>query len=287
MAASKRPTRTRATPGLVTLLTDFGDRDGYVGAMKGVIASVAPEVQVIDICHAVPPQDLLHAGLTWRSAVRYFPPGSVHVGVVDPGVGTQRRVLAFEALGSVFLAPDNGLIGLVLDRRQVRRAISVRNRRYFLSEVSSTFHGRDIFAPVAARIATGLALDSLGREVDSYCRQTLPRVRRRRLGEHGRKGARILEERGEVVYVDRFGNAVTNIPPRPGARLSSLETATGRRFPRIESTYATVAAGTPLLLVGSLGFLEIAVNQGSAVRDLDLRCGDRVVAQWIEQPEQD
>lgn len=267
----------------ITLLTDFGDRDGYVGAMKGVIASLAPRVPVIDICHATPPQDLLHAGLTWRSAVRFFPRGSVHVGVVDPGVGTERRILAFDALGSVFLAPDNGLIGLVLQKREVRRVIAVKDTRFFLPEVSSTFHGRDIFAPVAARLATGLDLESLGRPVRSYRRMALPRPRRRRLGRSGSTTGRgTVEERGEVMYVDRFGNVVTNIALRDGARLKRMEAARSHCFDRIEPTYGSVPGGTALLLVGSLGFLEIAVNRGSATRDLDLRTGDRVVALWEE-----
>lgn len=279
----KKPRTAKAA--CISLLTDFGDRDGYVGAMKGVIASLAPAVSVIDICHAVPPQDLLHAGLIWRSVVRFFPRGSVHVGVVDPGVGTERRILAFDALGSVFLAPDNGLIGLVLQKREVRRVVAVKDRRYFLPEVSSTFHGRDIFAPVAARIATGLDLESLGRPVRSYRRQTLPRPRRRRVGP--RSGATTgrrttVEERGEVMYVDRFGNVVTNIPPREGVRLKRMEAARSHCFDRVEPTYGSVPAGTALLLVGSLGFLEIAVNRGSAARDLDLRPGDRVVAVWEE-----
>ena len=281
MTQKKPRTAKKAdTPGPITLLTDFGDRDGYVGAMKGVIASLAPNVPVIDICHAVPPQDLLHAGLTWRSTVRFFPRGSVHVGVVDPGVGTARRILAFDALGSVFLAPDNGLIGMVLQKREVRRVIAVNDRRYFLPEVSSTFHGRDIFAPVAARIATGLELESLGRAVRSYHRQTLPRPRRRRLPPRSAKGRQMVEERGEVMYVDRFGNVVTNIPPRRGDRLKCMETARSHRFHRIEPTYGSVPRGTALLLVGSLGFLEIAVNRGSAASDLDLRRGDPVVALW-------
>lgn len=248
--------------------------------MKGVIASLAPDVPVIDICHAVPPQDVLHAGLTWRSATPFFPRGSVHVGVVDPGVGTSRRILAFAARGSVFLAPDNGLIGLVLGRREVRRVIAVTEKRYFLPEISSTFHGRDIFAPVAARIATGLDLSALGREVRSYRRQTLPTPRRRRLqgASAGRRQA--VEERGEVIYVDVFGNAVTNIQPRPGARLKRVETAKSRPFDRIEAAYGSVPGGTALLLIGSLGFLEIAVNRASAARELDLRRGDRVVALW-------
>lgn len=278
-----RDGETRAS-GPITLLTDFGDRDGYVGAMKGVIASLAPGVAVIDICHAVPPQDLLHAGLTWRSAVPFFPRGSVHVAVVDPGVGTARRILAFEARGSVFLAPDNGLIGFVLSRRDVRRVVAVKDRQYFLPEVSSTFHGRDIFAPVAARVAVGLDLGALGPAVRSYRRQALPKSRRRRVRSpaRGGHGPCMVEERGEVVYIDRFGNVVTNIPAREGVRFARLETERAHRFDKLAEAYGSTPRGRALLLVGSLGFLEIAVNQGSAARVLDLDRGDRVVVFWKE-----
>lgn len=267
-------------PGPITLLTDFGDRDGYVGAMKGVLASLAPGVPVIDICHAVPPQDLVHAGLTWRSAVPFFPRGTVHVAVVDPGVGTERRILAFEARGSVFLAPDNGLIGFVLGARDVKRVIAVEESGYFLPRISSTFHGRDIFAPVAARLSGGLELESFGRATRSYHRLTLPKPRRRRLKPRSPRARPAIEERGEVVYIDGFGNVVTNIAPREGERLKRLETAGSHSFDTLEETYGRVPRGRALVLVGSLGFLEIAVNQGSAARELELRRGDRVIATW-------
>ena len=244
--------------------------------MKGVIASLAPAVPVVDICHAVPPQDLLYAGLTWRFAVPFFPRGSVHVAVVDPGVGTARRILAFDAMGSTFLVPDNGLIGFVLSRRQVRKVVAVKDKRYFRPEISSTFHGRDIFAPVAAHVAAGTGLDALGPRVRSYRRQTLPRPRRRR----SRTAPEVFEEHGEVIHVDRFGNVVTNITPREGLRLRQLDAAKGHRFEKLRRTYGSVPRGRSLLLVGSLGFLEIAVNQGSAACELDLRRGDRVVVLW-------
>ena len=209
-----------------------------------------------------------------------------------PSATPQRRVRELAACGQIvgphhldvrvpaLAIANRAELVLVRQKREIRRVIAVKARRYFLPEISSTFHGRDIFAPVAARIAMGLELELLGGTVRSYRRQTLPRPRRRRLTPRSARGEQTVEERGEVVYVDRFGNAVTNITPRKGDRLKLMETARSHRFRRIEPTYASVPRGTALLLVGSLGFLEIAVNRGNAASDLDLRRGDRVVALW-------
>ena len=261
-----------ASPALITLLTDFGLKDGYVAAMRGVIASLAPDVSVVDISHEIEPQAVRRAGLVWAQAVRYFPRGSIHVAVVDPGVGSRRKIIAFSAGGSIYLAPDNGLIGYVFGRRQIRKAVEVRRRRLFLEPLSDTFHGRDIFAPVAAHLALGLALEELGPPARAFRLESLPRARcRRRAG--------ILELRGEVVDVDRFGNAVTNLEPPPGGRF--LEAQAGAlKLRRLERSYAAVARGTPLLIVGSMGYLELAVREGSAAEGHGLRIGDKIVARW-------
>ncbi len=266
------------SPRLITLLTDFGSRDGYVGAMKGVIARFAPEARVVDICHEIHPQDIRRAGIVWAEAVRFFPEASVHVAVVDPGVGTRRRILGFEARGSVFLAADNGLIGYVLGRREIRRSVEVKCRELFLTPVSSTFHGRDIFAPIAARLSMGLDLDALGPHARSFRFETLPRPRisRRRL-----RGKERVLARGEVVHVDAFGNAITNLRRLEGSKLEALETG-GGRIRGLSRAYADVEPGEVLALVASSGFLEIAVNGGSAVESLRLRRGDPVVA-WFSR----
>lgn len=261
---------------IVTLLTDFGVRDSYVGAMKGVLASLAPGVPVVDLCHELPPQDVLRAGLVWCDAVRYFPAGCIHVAVVDPGVGTRRRLLAVEARGSCFLAPDNGLLGLVLARHEVRRIHAITNKSLFLEEVSRTFHGRDIFAPVAARLATGLELGSVGPRLRSYQRIEEPKAHRRSVRINGKAA---LEERGEVVHIDAFGNAILNLRPLSRRRLIALRI--GRlELKRTRTTYGDVAPGGELLLVGSSGRLEIAVNQGNAAVELGIRVGERVTALW-------
>lgn len=260
---------------MITLLTDFGLRDGYVGTMKGVIASIAPATRVVDICHDVAPQDLQHAGVAWGAALPYFPRGCVHVAVVDPGVGTRRRLLLFRARGSVFLVPDNGLIGYVLSRREIRDVIHIKNRRYFLPEVSATFHGRDIFAPVAARLAAGLEPSSLGPSITVYRRNTLPRPRRRQV----QKRPRVVEERGEVLYVDGFGNVVINIRPQSTARFRRLN-GPGFEARRLRRTYGDVPPGELVVFVGSMGWLEIACHGGNAAEVLGWSRGERISVRW-------
>jgi len=261
---------------VITLLTDFGLRDGYVAAMKGVIASLAPEVRVVDISHEVDPGGVRRGGMVWRAALPWFPRGTVHVGVVDPGVGSARRILALEARGSIVLAPDNGLVSYALERREVRRARSVESRELFLEPVSDTFHGRDVFAPVAARLARGLELEAVGPAAGEIEWHGLPPARRRR------RPAGVVEIRGEVVDTDRFGNATTNLAPPRGARLLEIEIGS-RRLDRLSRSYAEAGRGSPLAIVGSLGFVEIAVSGGSAAGELGIRVGDRVTGRWAER----
>jgi S-adenosylmethionine hydrolase len=262
---------------VITLLTDFGLSDAYVGSMKGVLVGLCPEAAIVDVSHGIPPQDLLRAGLVWAAAVPYFPPGTVHVAVVDPGVGTRRRILAVEAEGRFFLAPDNGLLGYVLGRRsRIRRSVDVRRRELFLSPVSNTFHGRDIFAPVAARIAGGLPLAELGPRVRPVHWGRLPRTRTRR---RARGSGWVIEEVGELLSIDSFGNVTTNIRPRDGSRLLELEFS-GRVLRKLSKTYGDGAIGQPLVLEGSTGYLEVALNQGRADETLGLKPGMRVQALW-------
>jgi len=262
--------------GVITLLTDFGLDDGYVAAVKGVIASLAPDARVIDVCHRIPAHDVRRGGIVWASAVPYFPPGTVHVAVVDPGVGTARRILAVEARGSIFLAPDNGIIGHVASRREIRSSVEVRAKKYFLPRVSATFHGRDVFAPVAARLASGLAVEALGPPRRPTSWDALPSPRRRTVARGGR---RVVEDRGEIVLTDGFGNAVTNLRPPEGRRLESL-VAGGLTLRGLHRAYGEAPEGAPLVLVGSTGHVEIAVNRGRASEALQLRVGDRVTATW-------
>ncbi len=264
---------------LITLLTDFGLQDEYVGVMKGVIAGIAPTVRVVDISHAVCPQDVVHGAFLLAAAYPFFPPGSVHLAVVDPGVGGPRRILAAECGGHRFVAPDNGLLERVLAGRPDARLVAVENRRYFLDQISDTFHGRDIFAPVGAHLAGGLPPAQLGPVVD---RRTVVSG----VVPHCRFTDRDSIE-GVVVAVDRFGNLMTNIDRAALERLTG-RTAAGRLVVELVGkwagdlvrAYSHAAAQAPLALVGSRGLLEISVNGGSAQKALSAAIKDQVRVRW-------
>ena len=250
---------------MVTLLTDFGLQDEYVGVMKGAILSVQPAASIVDLCHQIPPGDVERAAWMLEWSWRYFPPGTVHVAVVDPGVGSSRKILCVSHRKHFFLAPDNGLLSCVLAGSRRPHAIWVKNPRFFLKPVSRTFHGRDIFAPVAAHLSGGLDPAELG-----------PRVRTVRLLPVSRPAHRKDGTRGRIIQFDRFGNAATNLPWVAAARGRWSVLVNGRPIAEIQPSYSAVPEGTPLAVVGSRGLLEIAINRGSADRDLGLRIGDSV-----------
>lgn len=260
---------------IVTLLSDFGTQDEYVGVMKGVIAGINPDARVVDITHSIEPQDITHGAYILAAAYRYFPAGTLHVAVVDPGVGGARRILAVECHGHRFLAPDNGLLERVLTDSSDSVVVSVQDRRYYLERVSDTFHGRDIFAPVAARLAAGLPLAALGPVIDRQ-RIVSGAVPRWRFST-----PRCID--GIVVAVDRFGNLMTNIEAAAIHTLS-LQGADGRltveiadkRIDGIGHAYDQVHRFSPLAIIGSRGLLEISVNRGDARRTLGVEKNDRV-----------
>ncbi|MBC7228701.1 MAG: SAM-dependent chlorinase/fluorinase [Thermoflexales bacterium] len=274
---------------VITLLTDFGTEDEYVGVMKGVILSIAPGVPLVDLSHRIPPQDVRRAAFLLANAVPYFPPDTVHLAVVDPGVGTERRPLAVRTPTGTFVGPDNGLFSWVLAEVPEWTAVEIRELAYRLPRVSSTFHGRDIFAPAAAHLAAGVPLEGLGPRVEDPVVLPPPRLEIR---------AGVLE--GEVLYADRFGNLVTSIGRfrweggdlrlAPAFRPASGERTVGAAAARvvlagaelrgIRRTYGDVPVGELLALVGSSGFLEIAVRQGSAAAVLGAAPGTPVTV-WV------
>ena len=254
---------------IVTLTTDFGLRDGYVAAMKGAMLSAAPDVRLVDVTHEVPAQDVMAAAFTLRQAVPHFPAGTVHLAVVDPGVGTERRAVAarFEIGGAThaFVGPDNGLLPLVVGSEAVGDVVALPTE----AAASATFHGRDVFGPAAARLAAGDALDTLGPPTDALTPMHWPLPRVDDQGVYGM-----------VLHVDRFGNCVTNI-----TREDVEQHSAGRAFKCYAGaavfrshgrTYAEVGAGDPLTLFGSSGHLEIAVNRGHASQLLSVERGDTV-----------
>lgn len=251
---------------IITLLTDFGKRDPYVAVMKGVILSLSPETNLVDLTHQIPPQDITTAAFFLSEAAPLFPPGTIHLAVVDPGVGTSRRGLAAKAGGHFWVGPDNGLFHLVFQLSGSVEAVSLENPRYFRESVSPTFHGRDIFAPVAAHLSLGAPLGALGPPITDPVALPWP------------EPAFTPEAvRGEIVYVDGFGNLVSNIRGRDllgwlgeAAPLLILGSLTLQKIGR---TYGEVPPGELLALVGSHGFLEISCNQGSAALRLGVDKG--------------
>lgn len=244
---------------LVTLLTDFGASDPYVAAMKGVILSQCPRARLVDISHQVPPHDILAGAMVLAEAAPYFPPETVHVVVVDPGVGTDRRILAGKFGGQRFLFPDNGVISVVAETMPLEDLVVVRNTDFFQpGGPSRTFQGRDVFAPLAAQLLNGLDVRRLGPQPDTYKLLELPVPRQ---GDDG-----II---GEIMYVDHFGNLISNITRRDVESLWDDPAVVrvdcnGRRIGPLHGTYGFVEAGGLLALFNSMNRLEVAVNQGRA-----------------------
>ena len=254
---------------VITLTTDFGTSDWFVGTMKGVIAGITPRCTVVDLTHDLPPGDIRGGAFVLAASYRFFPKGTIHVAVVDPGVGSRRRAIAVQTANGVFVGPDNGVLSWALAKEKIRAIHALENEAYFLQPVSQTFHGRDIFAPVAAHLSRGVPIQKLGPALKEFVRLDWPEPRVRRGG---------LE--GEVVYIDRFGNAITNLEGRllEGSGRASCEVHAKRRWNcPLKTFYQAVPPKRPVALVGSSGFLEIAVNGGSAERVLGLRIGTRVV----------
>lgn len=256
--------------GLVTLLTDFGPGSVYVGQMHGVILSAAPGVRVVDLAHDCPPGGVAAASYILLRSFAHYPKGTVHVAVVDPGVGSSRAILAARAHGHTFLAPDNGLLGSVLETAEDPEVRRVENKTMMSDPVSKTFHGRDVFAPVAARLAQGAALAEVGPETESEIARPGPEM-----DEHGVVG--------QVLIIDRFGNLITDIPRSALQALgdpSRIRVRVGAAFiDGVAQTFSDVARGVALTYVGSGDHLEVAVNGGRACDLLGMQVGDPIRAE--------
>ncbi|MEW6268442.1 MAG: SAM-dependent chlorinase/fluorinase [Thermodesulfobacteriota bacterium] len=259
--------------GIVTITTDFGTRDAYVGAMKGVMLSIAPQLRLHDLAHEIEPQSIEHGATVLRGACPWFPPGTVHVGVVDPGVGTERAPVVIVAGGQAFVGPDNGLFGPVIARLGGLQAAYRLDRqgklaRFLPHRHASTFEGRDLFAPAAAALAAGLlAPADVGRPHDLV---QLP-------GTEPVRAPGAIE--GQVTYYDHFGNAITNVTAQHleglGSRACTVRLPGDERVPLVR-TYGDAAPGALLAVIGSEGFLEIAVRDGSARARLGLAAGTAI-----------
>jgi hypothetical protein len=250
---------------MITLTTDFGTDDEYAGLLKAAILSIDASASIVDLSHGIDAHDVVQAAFMIESAFPYFPEGTIHVVIVDPGVGTDRAIVGVEASGHFFIAPDNGILGTVLESLEPGTAVRLENRAFFHDRVSATFHGRDIMAPAAAHLSLGVPLSRMGRAVAAEDLVTIEGIRAS-LTPEGNVA-------GRVIAIDRFGNLVTNISlellqsagfcktENPGA----VRVLLGDRH-EIEflSRYADAGSNCPLALIGSRGYLEIAVNNGSA-----------------------
>jgi S-adenosylmethionine hydrolase len=259
-------------PPIVSLLTDFGLKDPYVAEMKAVILSLCPDTRIVDISHLIEKFNVRMGAFVLASASPYFPKGTIHIAVVDPTVGTKRRALLVETEDAFYVGPDNGVLMLAAKKQKMRHVYSIVNKRYMLPIVSSTFHGRDIFAPTAAHLAKGVKPSDFGAEIRDYC---VPEFAEPRLSKN--------ELAGEVLHVDGFGNIITNISRSDlegigAAEGAKLKIRLGKKgvYVRFGCTYGEVKANAALALIGSHDFLEIAVNQGDAARQFNTKAGEPI-----------
>ena len=249
----------------IALLSDFGTKDWFVASMKGVILSVNPRAVIIDINHDIPAGDITAGAFNLLACHAWFPKGTIFVAVIDPGVGSRRAAVAVKAGGYVFVGPDNGLFSLIIDNYYKSEVRSLEKTRYFQKEISSTFHGRDIFAPVAAHLSRGVAFEKVGSKIKSLLPlSTIPVARA--------AGRRI---EGSVVYIDRFGNAITTLSSSLASQARRIRVK-GHTIP-LCGCYSDVAQGKPVAVIGSCGFVEISVNRGNAAQKMRLKIGDKVI----------
>lgn len=259
---------------VITLLSDFGLQDEYVAVMKGVILAICPSARLVDITHLIAPQDVRSAAFVLHASYKYFPPGTIHLAVVDPGVGTDRRAVAIRIGAYYFVGPDNGLFSLILKKETGWEARWLKNDHFWRNPVGSTFHGRDIFAPVAAHLAESVPFHSLG----TVCRPVCAPWGEPTVGNDLVKG--------EIIHIDRFGNAVTNVAAEDLEKMAPLNqwvVSAGKSTVSIQRTYGVVPAGEALALAGSTGLIEIAVNRASAASKLKLHPGARVAFRLSDQ----
>ena len=290
-------------PRVITLLTDFGNQDAYVGIMKGVIAGINPVANIVDICHSVPPQDIFSGAYLLYTSYKYFPRKTIHVAVVDPGVGSRRDIVCVETKDYFFLAPDNGLLSFIIQDEKPKSIFRITNSKYFLPSPSNTFHGRDVFAPVAAQLSLGVKPQKLGIKINQLEQLDIPRPVPKKKGQ----------VEGQIIHIDRFGNLITNITKeylvkgvggqkpevrskKPGAfekiskekillKYDTMETTIGKKkIVGLSKSYTDAKPGKPLVLIGSAGFLEVSINQGNAQKYFKADKGSKIIIEIGQSP---
>jgi S-adenosylmethionine hydrolase len=256
---------------VITLLTDFGTRDGYVGVMKGVIWKIAPDAQIADLTHTIKPQNIQQASIVLARTAPFFPPGTIHVAVIDPGVGTNRRPIGLQLGSQYFIGPDNGIFTQVLEKAEANqdqiRVVHLDKKQYWLPDISRVFHGRDIFAPTAAYLATGLKLEHIGTLIHDPIRQPIPRP------EHLPGGG----WRGQVIEVDNFGNLSTNIDRTHILPMGEVQVfIAGHQIDHLVNTFGDRPKGTLISLYGTSHDLIISIVNGNAANFLNVDIGEIV-----------
>ncbi len=250
----------------IALLTDFGTKDYFVGAMKGAILTVNEDAKIVDITHDIPPQDIASASFTLRACYKSFPPKTIFVAVVDPGVGSNRRAILIETADYYFIAPDNGLLSFVFEAEKVFRVFELTNEKFFAENVSRTFHGRDVFAPVAAHLSKGVEPNEFGAEIKDFVlfNITIPR----------KISTNKIE--AEIIHIDRFGNLITNLEEKDLPASFSLEVG-GKTIDKLQNFFAEAETGGVFMILGSAGFLEIVAFRDSAANLLKAKIGQKIL----------
>ena len=253
---------------LITLTTDFGTKDWFVGTMKGVMLGICPEASIVDVSHDISHGDIRGGAFALAASYQYFAPGTIHLAVVDPGVGGNRAAILVQTAEYFFVGPDNGVLSWALRQEKIKAIRKLENEKYFLRSISQTFHGRDIFSPVAAHLAKGVPVEKFGPAQKQLVTLLWPKPQRTR-----------KEVTGEILYVDRFGNAITNIRSEflDGFDRENCQVILRRKaIARLKRYYEEVPPGEAACVTSSSGFLEIAINGGSAAERLKLKVGDAV-----------
>lgn len=266
-----------ATAPLITLLSDFGLKDPYVAEMKAVIVTICPNARIIDISHMIEEFNVRMGAFVLASAAPYFPERTIHVTVVDPGVGTKRRALLVQTNRAFYIGPDNGVLMLAAKKSQIRHVFTLSNPEFMLPAVSATFHGRDVFAPAAGYLASGESPEKFGPEIEDYI-----------VPSFAQPGLRAKHLVGEIMHIDNFGNVITNVSTddlvkgsiKMGERLV-IRHKNKSYYANLSIAYGYAEPRSLLALIGSHGFLEIAVNQGNASRKLRMKTGDALTLRAV------
>ncbi len=253
---------------IITLLTDFGEKDPYVGIMKGVILSICPNAKMIDLSHEIEQHNIRDGAFFLKSVTNYYPKGAIHLVVVDPGVGSERGALIIKTKKFYFVGPDNGILSLAAKIDGIEKVVKIKNTTYFLKPISNTFHGRDIFAPVAGHLAQNEPIENFGTEIKDWIQLEIPSITKNEMIQ------------AEIIHIDRFGNVITNIPRTFLTDFvgKELEIKIEKKIHTIPfcTTYSQVQVGNILGIIGSSDYLEISINQGNAAERLGVQVEDQI-----------